>query len=67
MTVNIKRISIILTLVLLISVMASTSIFAQRVITDMAGREVELPDEVNRVVTTYRTCYPVCICPKCSG
>ncbi|MDZ7673219.1 MAG: ABC transporter substrate-binding protein [Halanaerobiales bacterium] len=55
MTVNIKRISIILALVLLISVMASTGIFAQRVITDMAGREVELPDEVNRVVTTYRT------------
>src|SRR6056297_2126209 len=55
MKINIKRISIVLTLVLLFSVFSSVTIFAQRTITDMAGREVELPDEVNRVVTTYRT------------
>ncbi|MGM0445797.1 MAG: ABC transporter substrate-binding protein [Bacillota bacterium] len=55
MTFNIKRISVILAVVLLVSMMASTSISAERVITDMAGREVKLPDQVNRVVTTYRT------------
>jgi iron complex transport system substrate-binding protein len=55
MKINIKRVSVILALVLLISVFSTTTIFAERTITDMAGREVELPDEVNRVVTTYRT------------
>ena len=55
MTINIKRVSVVLVLVLLISVFSSTSIFAEKTITDMAGREVELPDEVNKIVTTYRT------------
>ena len=55
MKINIKRVSVVLALVLLISVFSTTTIFAERTITDMAGREVELPDEVNRVVTTYRT------------
>ena len=55
MKINIKRVSVVLALVLLISVFSTTTIFAERTITDMAGREVELPDEVKRVVTTYRT------------
>lgn len=50
-----KKFAVILTMILLITLIATSSALADKVVTDMAGREVEVPEKVRRVVTTYRS------------
>ena len=57
-----SKITIILTLILVVGLMASSSVLASKMVTDMAGREVEVPDQVNRVVTTYRSATQFVFC-----
>lgn len=45
----------ILMITSLIAVMFTVPVFGEKVVTDMIGREVRLPDQVNRVVTSYRS------------
>lgn len=57
-----NKVIIILTLVLVFSLISGASVFASKTVTDMAGREVTVPDEVNRVVTTYRSATQFVFC-----
>src|SRR6056297_2403289 len=57
-----KKLITIFVLYVLISMFFSLSVLAGEVITDMAGREVEVPDQVNRVVTTYRSATQFVFC-----
>jgi len=57
-----KKLTTIFLLYVLISIFFSYSVLAGEVITDMAGREVELPKEVNRIVTSYRSATQFVFC-----
>ena len=52
---NIKKIIAVILMITVIGICSSGSLLAddKRVVTDMTGRKVKLPDEVDRVVTTY--------------
>src|SRR6056297_780608 len=49
-------------MVLVIGLMVTSSAFAGKLVTDMTGRKVEVPDEVNRIVTTYRSATQFVFC-----
>ncbi len=57
-----KKLTTFFLLYVLISIFFSYSVLAGEVITDMAGREVELPEEVNRIVTSYRSATQFVFC-----
>ena len=57
-----KKLITIFVLYVLISMFFSLSVLAGEVITDMAGREVKLPEEVNRIVTSYRSATQFVFC-----
>lgn len=62
MKISTKKTTIFLILILVLSLSFSTSTFAEKTVTDMAGREVEVPDEVNKIVTTYRSATQFVFC-----
>jgi len=57
-----RKFAIIITMVLVIGLMVTSSAFAGKLVTDMTGRKVEVPDEVNRIVTTYRSATQFVFC-----
>lgn len=62
MKLNSKNITLIVILSLIISIMFSSPIMADTIVTDMTGREVAIPDQVDRVVTTYRSATQFVFC-----
>lgn len=62
MKLNTKNISLIIVLSLVISLLFSFSVLADKVVTDMTGRKVKVPDQINRVVTTYRSATQFVFC-----
>ncbi|MCF8009459.1 MAG: hypothetical protein K9K32_06805, partial [Halanaerobiales bacterium] len=50
-----KKSFIILMITSLIAVLFTVPVLGEKVVTDMTGREVRLPDQVNRIVTSYRS------------
>ncbi|MFO7814163.1 MAG: ABC transporter substrate-binding protein [Halanaerobiales bacterium] len=62
MSLSTKKTTIFLVLILVFSLAISSSAFAGEIVTDMADREVEVPEEVNRIVTTYRSATQFIFC-----
>ena len=57
-----KKLTLLFIFILVFSVSISTTAFAEKIVTDMAGRKVEVPDEVNKIVTTYRSATQFVFC-----
>lgn len=57
-----KKFTLLFILILVFSLTISSTVFAEKVVTDMAGRKVEVPDEVNKIVTTYRSATQFVFC-----
>lgn len=57
-----KKLTLLFILILVFSLSISSTVFAEKMVTDMAGREVEVPDEVNKIVTTYRSATQFVFC-----
>lgn len=57
-----SKTTIILTLILIAGLILSSTASADKVVTDMAGREVKVPEKVNRIVTTYRSATQFVFC-----
>lgn len=57
-----KKLTLLFILILVFSLSISSTVFAEKMVTDMAGRKVEVPDEVNKIVTTYRSATQFVFC-----
>ena len=57
-----KKLTLLFILIMVFTLTISSSVFAEKVVTDMVGRKVEVPDEVNKIVTTYRSATQFVFC-----